>query len=151
MEHHVVGEVGRVLSLSEESMLNHPSFIFNSRQQVYMKETLAKLKAEKPNQPHKERFKEAASSWAKSPRLVASSWSLSVRAGILSLTCFLPHRSPATQTRPSKAWTTSSHCLHRPSTSPVLIRRCFLLFAARRVFRIHATPMYFSHSCIISR
>lgn len=36
--------------------------------QAYMKEALAKLKAEKPDQPHKDRFKEAATSWAKSPR-----------------------------------------------------------------------------------
>lgn len=32
-----------------------------------MKKQLAKLKEEKPNLDHKSRFKEAASSWAKSP------------------------------------------------------------------------------------
>lgn len=32
----------------------------------YMKDQLAKLKAEKPTMPHKERFKLAATSWASS-------------------------------------------------------------------------------------
>ncbi|KAG8843509.1 hypothetical protein FRB96_004016 [Tulasnella sp. 330] len=33
---------------------------------VFMKNELAKLKAKNPEQPHKERFKEAAGGWAKS-------------------------------------------------------------------------------------
>lgn len=34
---------------------------------TYMKEALAKLKAEKPDMAHKDRFKVAAQQWAKSP------------------------------------------------------------------------------------
>ncbi|KIO21407.1 hypothetical protein M407DRAFT_126438 [Tulasnella calospora MUT 4182] len=33
---------------------------------VFMKTELAKLKAKNPDQPHKERFKQAAASWASS-------------------------------------------------------------------------------------
>ncbi|PWN46645.1 hypothetical protein IE53DRAFT_372155 [Violaceomyces palustris] len=39
----------------------------SSAYNVYMKEALAKLKTEKPQLEHKERFKLAAQQWAKHP------------------------------------------------------------------------------------